>query len=211
MSYHITCDGAYDRKREIGGWCAIVEESGFGTQKAYGQVLHTTNQRMELAAILGGINAAKEEQHVTLYSDSEYAIKILKGEYKAKVNLDLVEAIFTRIEEFDNEPIFTWLPRMATPQAREADRIAKLMTTLNVGVMEPSKLGSTDGIDGIDVETPADEDDAPTEPNVPVTPEMSVGEPPVGAQAMSEADEAEEVEEIELEMKPKKRRKRRAK
>jgi len=206
MAYHITCDGAYSRDREVGGWCAVVEESGYGTQKSYGQVQRTTSQRMELAAILAGLNAAKEEQHVTVYSDSQYAINIINGESTAKVNLDLVDAIFARIEEFDNSPVFTWLPRKSTPQAREADRIASLMTTLGIGIMEPSSLGSTDGIDGIDVDTPAEDKEEPTPTKEVEAAPVGTGEPPVGALAMSDVPVEEDVEEIVVKSSPRKRR-----
>lgn len=57
-----------------GGWCAILR---FGAHERIlsGGEAHTTNNRMELLAVIEGLNALKEPCSVTLYSDSTYVVK----------------------------------------------------------------------------------------------------------------------------------------
>ena len=52
--------------------------------------LNTTNNRMEMLAILSVVCSLPDESSVTIYSDSDYAIKVLSGQWKAKTNHDLI-------------------------------------------------------------------------------------------------------------------------
>ena len=57
-----------------GGWCAILR---FGTKERTlsGAEAHTTNNRMELLAVIEGLKALKEPCEVALFSDSTYVVK----------------------------------------------------------------------------------------------------------------------------------------
>lgn len=52
--------------------------------------LNTTNNRMEMLAILSAVCSLPDESSVTIYSDSDYAIKVLSGQWKAKTNHELI-------------------------------------------------------------------------------------------------------------------------
>lgn len=53
-----------------------------------------TNNRAEMLAIIRGLTRiqprGRSQYHVLVFSDSEWAVRILRGEWKANVNLDLV-------------------------------------------------------------------------------------------------------------------------
>lgn len=65
------CDGSSLGNPGAGGWCGIL--SFMGKQKILtGGESHTTNNRMELLAVIESIKILKEPCKVMLYSDSRY-------------------------------------------------------------------------------------------------------------------------------------------
>ena len=72
----IYTDGACSGNPGIGGWCAILIYNGV-EKVISGYNKMTTNNRMELFAIVQGLGALKEPCKVDLYSDSAYAINAL--------------------------------------------------------------------------------------------------------------------------------------
>lgn len=69
----IYTDGACSGNPGIGGWCAILIYNGV-EKVISGYNKMTTNNRMELFAIIQGLAALKEPCNVILYSDSAYSI-----------------------------------------------------------------------------------------------------------------------------------------
>lgn len=66
-------DGACSGNPGIGGWCAILEYNGVEKVLSGGEKL-TTNNRMELYAVIAGLKALKEKCKVDIYSDSAYVV-----------------------------------------------------------------------------------------------------------------------------------------
>ena len=62
------------------------------TKEITGSADYTTNNRMELQAVIAGLQALKRRCQVTLVTDSQYVVTILSGG-KAKANLDLVQQV----------------------------------------------------------------------------------------------------------------------
>ena len=60
-----------------GGWGAILRYNGVEKELSGGEA-NTTNNRMELSAVIFGLKALKEPCAVTLYSDSQYVCNALK-------------------------------------------------------------------------------------------------------------------------------------
>lgn len=60
----------------VGGWCAVLgftDTKGLLTQKTVtGHEANTTNNRMELLAVIGGLAALKESCVVEIHTDSKY-------------------------------------------------------------------------------------------------------------------------------------------
>ena len=66
-------DGACSGNPGPGGWGAILEFNGTEKELSGGEE-STTNNRMELTAVIAGLSALKEPCIVELYSDSKYVI-----------------------------------------------------------------------------------------------------------------------------------------
>ena len=66
-------DGACSGNPGPGGWGAILEYMGHRREMSGGEG-ETTNNRMELTAVIKGLMALKEPCVVELYSDSKYVI-----------------------------------------------------------------------------------------------------------------------------------------
>ena len=54
-----------------GGWAAVIRYGKY-TKKLSGSAPQTTNNRMEMAAVIEGLNALKEPCDVTIVTDSQY-------------------------------------------------------------------------------------------------------------------------------------------
>ena len=102
----IYTDGACSGNPGPGGWAAILEYNGREKELSGGEA-HTTNNRMELTAVIEALKALKEDCEVDLYSDSKYVIDALekgwvynwrrnnwvKSDKKPALNSDLREAL----------------------------------------------------------------------------------------------------------------------
>lgn len=92
---HYVCytDGSCDllSANRAGGSAYIVLKDGEVIKvKNHGQ-LNTTNNRMELLAIVSAVNSCPDGAYVDVYTDSQYCIRVLSKSYKPKMNADLYE------------------------------------------------------------------------------------------------------------------------
>lgn len=83
---NIYTDGACSGNQNlenVGGWGAILEY-GEAQKELYGGELNTTNNRMEMLALIAALEAVKKEnQSIRVFSDSSYLIECFrKGWYK---------------------------------------------------------------------------------------------------------------------------------
>lgn len=69
----IATDGACKGNPGRGGWGAIVR-SGTHEKELSGSEPHTTNNRMEMMAVIRALEALKRPCHVTLSTDSRYVM-----------------------------------------------------------------------------------------------------------------------------------------
>ena len=107
----IYTDGACSGNPGPGGWAAILM-FGEHVKKLSGGAYDTTNNRMELMAVLSGLKALKTKCVVELYSDSKYVIEALqkgwvkswrakgwiKSDKKPALNVDLWQQILELTE-----------------------------------------------------------------------------------------------------------------
>jgi ribonuclease HI len=82
-----------------GGYAAILQ-MGQHEKVLTGSAAHTTNNRMELQAVITGLAALKRRCRVTVVTDSQYVATILTGG-KAKANQDLVQQVRTLVAGHD--------------------------------------------------------------------------------------------------------------
>ena len=73
----IYTDGACSGNPGPGGWGAILSYKGIEKELSGGEK-QTTNNRMELTAVIKALSALKESCVVELYSDSKYVIDALE-------------------------------------------------------------------------------------------------------------------------------------
>lgn len=82
----IFTDGACSGNPGPGGWGTILRAKGLEKELSGGEKM-TTNNRMEMMAVIAGLEALKRPCHVTITTDSQYVMKgmteWLKG-WKAK-------------------------------------------------------------------------------------------------------------------------------
>ena len=69
----IFTDGACKGNPGPGGW-GVILRMGRHEKEMSGSEPHTTNNRMEMTAVLRGLNALTESCRVTLHTDSRYVI-----------------------------------------------------------------------------------------------------------------------------------------
>lgn len=101
MQITIHTDGACDihAENQPGGWAAIlqaVDENGELVKETVlsGGAESTTNNKMELRAVIEGLKALKPSTSVTVVTDSRYVIDIARGAKKATVNKSLWKEFF---------------------------------------------------------------------------------------------------------------------
>ena len=67
----IYTDGACKGNPGPGGWGALLEYDGH-RKELFGGEPHTTNNRMELVAVIRALEALRRESDVAIYTDSQY-------------------------------------------------------------------------------------------------------------------------------------------
>ena len=70
----IFCDGACTGNPGPGGWACIVEQDG-ARRELSGGLARTTNNQMELQALIEGLKAVPSGTRVHIVTDSEYVAK----------------------------------------------------------------------------------------------------------------------------------------
>ncbi|MCX7728380.1 MAG: ribonuclease HI [Bacteroidia bacterium] len=126
-------DGACSNNPGKGGWAAILLYKN-KVKKLSGGYKKTTNNRMELMAVIEALSAIKNKQlPVIVYSDSEYVVNsINKGyiyqwmskDFKNVKNPDLWKKLISMMREFKNLR-FEWVKGHANNKLNEeCDKMA---------------------------------------------------------------------------------------
>ena len=132
----IYTDGACSGNPGPGGWGAILSWNGFEKELSGGEE-STTNNRMELTAVIRALQALKEPCAVELYSDSKYVLDALekgwakswrakgwvKSDKKPALNADLWQQLLELVEV--HQLRYHWVKGHAdTPQNNRCDEMA---------------------------------------------------------------------------------------
>ena len=110
----IYTDGACSGNPGPGGWGAILEWQGHEKELSGGEA-QTTNNRMELTAVLTALSMLKEPCIVELYSDSKYVVDAIdkgwlygwqkkgwiKADKKPVLNVDLWQQLLPELKRHD--------------------------------------------------------------------------------------------------------------
>ena len=84
----IYTDGACIGNPGRGGWGAVILRDGY-TQETCGRERRTTNNRMEMTAVIEGLALVPQGAEVTVYSDSQYVVNTMTMNWKRRKNQDL--------------------------------------------------------------------------------------------------------------------------
>ena len=89
-----------------GGFGVVILDGDDVLEISQGYI-RTTNNRMELMAILAVFENIEINRDVTIYSDSKYAIGVASGNMRASKNLDLVEQLLNELKS--RKVDFVWV------------------------------------------------------------------------------------------------------
>ena len=84
----IYTDGSCDYKTKKGGWGFISVSDNVDIEFC-GEEHNTTNNRMELTAVINCIKEFENEKNFEIYSDSQYVINCAQKLWKRNLNHDL--------------------------------------------------------------------------------------------------------------------------
>lgn len=132
----IYTDGACSGNPGPGGWGAILRYNGVEKELS-GSQKETTNNRMELTAVIEALKALKEPCETTVYTDSKYVCDAItkkwvyswqkngwrKADKKPALNVDLWEELLALLDRHQTE--FIWLKGHAGhPENERCDKMA---------------------------------------------------------------------------------------
>lgn len=132
----IYTDGACSGNPGMGGWGAILVYNGI-EKEICGSEAQTTNNRMELTAVIEALGALKEPCNVTLTTDSKYVCDAINQEWvynwkrngwrkpdkKPALNVDLWEKLLALLEK--HSVTFVWVKgHNGNPYNERCDKLA---------------------------------------------------------------------------------------
>lgn len=132
----IFTDGACSGNPGPGGWGAVLR-CGSAEKELSGGEKSTTNNRMELTAVISALSALKQRCTVTICSDSKYVIDAVtkgwakswqknnwvKSDKKPALNADLWERLLGLLDQHDVS--FVWIKGHAGhPENERCDQMA---------------------------------------------------------------------------------------
>lgn len=129
-------DGACSGNPGPGGWGTILRYNGVEKELSGGEH-ETTNNRMEMMAVISGLKALKEPCEVNLYTDSKYVCDSVtkgwvyswqknnwrKADKKPALNVDLWEEMLLLLNK--HKVTFFWLKgHNGHPENERCDKLA---------------------------------------------------------------------------------------
>lgn len=129
-------DGACSGNPGPGGWGTILRYNGVEKELSGGEH-ETTNNRMEMMAVISGLKALKEPCEVNLYTDSKYVCDSVtkgwvyswqknnwrKADKKPALNVDLWEEMLLLLDK--HKVTFFWLKgHNGHPENERCDKLA---------------------------------------------------------------------------------------
>lgn len=111
-AFEIYTDGACDNMRppNYGSWAFVVLEDGEIIHDGKGSETNTTNNRMELFAIISSLIEIPNDSDIRIYTDSQYCIKVLSNMTKIfPANMDLIEQYRQIVGEMNLTINFSWV------------------------------------------------------------------------------------------------------
>jgi ribonuclease HI len=160
----IVCtDGSCSGNPGPGGWCAIVKTTDY-ERTVSGNEIETTNQRMEITAVIGGLKAIPPRNSVVVISDSQYVINTMTKGWKRRANTDLWNELDILTRRQSNIEWIWVKGHDGHPDNERANQIAQKET-------QTAKLGRSYEVNGIhraNDECPKENSEQSTEGRIPI-------------------------------------------
>jgi ribonuclease HI len=114
MSYSIYTDGGASPNdgTGVGAWAIVIIANGNVPKTYGGWEPKSTNNQMELRALDEALQYIYDEHETlywTIYSDSQYAINVLNGEWEAKENLEQLKSLWMLYKKVTYRTTLTWV------------------------------------------------------------------------------------------------------
>jgi len=109
--FNIYTDGSCDNIRypNYGGWAYVILDNNNIIESKSGNESHTTNNRMEMIAIINAISSLPDFSNATIFTDSKYCIGAFSNQYYARANTDLIKQFFDVVESKNLNISFEWV------------------------------------------------------------------------------------------------------
>ena len=138
----IYTDGACSGNPGKGGWGAVILRDG-QTREISGGEPQTTNNRMEMTAVIEGLASVPSGAQVTVYSDSQYVVNTMTKNWKRRKNQDLWDKLDR--ETAARDVSWQWIRGHAGhPMNERADRLATQQSKPRAPVGGGSQLSHVD-------------------------------------------------------------------
>ena len=89
--YEIWTDGGYSISEGVGAYAFIVLQGNEEVYRHAERIEKSTNNRCELLAIINAVRLLPDHCSATIYTDSQYCIGVLTGQYRRKKNTDILD------------------------------------------------------------------------------------------------------------------------
>jgi ribonuclease HI len=135
MSYQLFTDGACSGNPGPGGWAYRLERDDLPdfSMEQVGREDETTNNRMELMAVIEGLRSIGKGEPVVIYTDSQYVIKVAKSKNPKLANPDLVRLL--KIQLVRVQATFSWVRgHNGHAQNERVDKLARRAAQGKIGL-----------------------------------------------------------------------------
>ena len=125
----IYTDGACQGNPGPGGWAALIVEDG-SKRELHGREDGTTNNRMEILAVIKGLEALPKSAEATVFSDSQYVVNTMTKNWKRNANRDLWARLDAEVGK--RKVRWRWVKaHVGNPLNEEADELATREASLS--------------------------------------------------------------------------------
>jgi len=142
--YRLYADGACKGNPGRGGWGYLIKRDdvpGFSMEQA-GSEDYTTNNRMELLAVIQGLKSIPSESKVQIVTDSTYVITVSASRNPKIKNLDLVNEMKRELNRLDFS--FTWVKGHSGHEENElVDKLASMAAKGEIGFVARENRSET--------------------------------------------------------------------